>query len=303
MKRYSTFFLALIFMASFQTLAAQELQVTVSINTPLLQQTDPKVFQELEVAMAEFMNTQQWTDDSYEPEERIQVNIQLNVTDELSANEFKADFIIQSSRPVYGGDYKSVVLSNVDKGVQFTYEQFQPIQFSENLFIDNLSSVLSFYAYIIIGMDYDSFAPFGGDEYFQAANDIVNIIPNNLTAKYKGWRSLDGNQNRYWIIENLLNPRMRPIRQATYDYHRLGLDTMHKDLEAGKSVMLKAIEAVGKVNKAQANSMLVTMFADAKSNEIIEVFKEATSLQKAQVQKVMGKMDPANSNRYRTIGR
>ncbi len=303
MKKHFILFLALIFMTSFQALQAQELQATVTINTPLLQKTDPKVFQELEVAMTEFLNTQQWTDQELEQEERIQVNISLNITDELSASEFKGDLIIQSSRPVYGGNYQSVVVSNVDKGVQFTYEQFQPIQFSENLFIDNLSSVLSFYAYIIIGMDYDTFSPFGGDEYFQTANDIVNIIPNNLTSKYRGWRSLDGNQNRYWVIENLLNPRMRPIRQSIYDYHRLGLDTMHKDVEAGKSVMLKAIEAVGKVNKAQANSMLVTMFADAKSSEIIEVFKEATSQQKVQVQKIMGKMDPANSNKYRTIGR
>ncbi|MFT4666973.1 MAG: hypothetical protein ACI8YQ_004159 [Polaribacter sp.] len=303
MKRYFTFFLALIFMTSFHGLQAQELQATITINTPLLQTTDPQIFKQLEVAMTEFLNTQQWTDVQYEPEERIQVNISLNITDELSANEFKGDLIIQSSRPVYGGDYQSVVVSNVDKGVQFTYEPFQPVQFSENLFIDNLSSVLSFYAYVIIGMDFDTFSPFGGDDYFQAANDIVNIVPNNLTSKYRGWRSLDGNQNRYWVIENLLNPRMRPIRQSLYDYHRLGLDTMHEDVETGKNVMLKAIEAVGKVNKAQANSMLVTMFADAKSSEIIEVFKEGTSQQKALVQKVMGRMDPANSNKYRTIGR
>lgn len=290
-------------MTSFHGLQAQELQATITINTPLLQTTDPQIFKQLEVAMTEFLNTQQWTDVQYEPEERIQVNISLNITDELSANEFKGDLIIQSSRPVYGGDYQSVVVSNVDKGVQFTYEPFQPVQFSENLFIDNLSSVLSFYAYVIIGMDFDTFSPFGGDDYFQAANDIVNIVPNNLTSKYRGWRSLDGNQNRYWVIENLLNPRMRPIRQSLYDYHRLGLDTMHEDVETGKNVMLKAIEAVGKVNKAQANSMLVTMFADAKSSEIIEVFKEGTSQQKALVQKVMGRMDPANSNKYRTIGR
>jgi len=303
MKRYFTFFLALSLMAFASFVQAQELQATVSINTPLLQKTDPQVFKQLEIAMTEFLNSQRWTDEDYEQEERILVNISLNITDELTANEFKGDLIIQSSRPVYGGDYQSVMVSNVDKGIQFTYEQFQPLQFSENLFIDNLSSILSFYAYIIIGMDYDSFSPFGGDDYFQAANDIVNIVPNNLTSKYKGWRSLDGNQNRYWAIENLLNPRMRPIRQSNYDYHRLGLDMMHKDVEAGKSVMLKAIEAVGVVNKAQVNSMLVTMFADAKGPEIIEVFKEGTTQQKSQVKKVMSKMDPANSSKYNTIGR
>jgi len=300
MKKYFSLFIALFIFTQVQ---AQELQATVSINTPLLQKTDPQVFKEMEIAMTEFLNSQRWTEDEYEQEERIQVNIQINITDELSANEFKGDLIIQSSRPVFGGDYQSVLVSTVDKGITFTYEQFQPIQFSENIFIDNLSSVLSFYAYIIIGMDYDSFSPFGGEDYFQKANEILNIIPNNLTGKYKGWRSLDGNQTRYWLIENLLNPRMRPIRQATYDYHRLGMDTMHKDVEVGKNILLKSIEAIGVVNKAQANSMLVTLFADAKSSEIVEVFKEGTPQQKTEIKKLMGKMDPANSNKYRQVGR
>ena len=301
MKKY---FLLLIAIFTFVQSQAQELQATVNINTPMLQTTDPEVFKELENAMTEFLNSQRWTDEDYEAEERIQVNIQINITDELAANEFKGDFIIQSTRPVYGSDYQSVLVSTVDKGVTFTYAQFQPIQYSQNLYIDNLSSVLSFYAYIIIGMDYDSFSPFGGDEYFLIAQEILNIVPNNLTSKYKGWRAQDGNNNtRYWMVENLLNPRMRPIRQSIYDYHRLGLDMMHKDVETGKVVIEKAIEAVGVVNKTQANSMIVTMFADAKGNEIIEIFKEGTREQKANVQQVMSKMDPSNSNRYRSIGR
>jgi Domain of unknown function (DUF4835) len=300
MKKYVLLFAGFLLMGQ---LAAQELQATVTINTPLLQKTDPQVFREMEVAMTEFLNSQKWTEHEYTPEERIQVNIQINITDELAANEFKGDLIIQSSRPVYGSTYQSVLVSAVDKGVVFTYQQFQPIQYSKNIFIDNLSSLLSFYAYIVIGMDYDSFSPFGGDPYFQIANDIVNIIPSDQTSRYKGWRSLDGNLTRYWIIENLLNPRMRPIRQATYDYHRLGLDLMHQDVEAGKTVLLKAVEAIQMVNKAQVNSMIVTMFADAKSSEIIEIFKEATSAQKTEIKQLMSKIDPSNSNKYNTVGR
>lgn len=300
MKRYLLLLVSLIFVGQ---LAAQELQAVVSINTPLLQKTDPEVFRELENAMMEFLNTQKWTEEEYLPEERIQVNIKINITDELSASEFKGDLLIQSRRPVYGSDYETVLVSTVDKGIQFTYVQFQPIQFSQNLFIDNLSSLLSFYAYVIIGMDADSFSPFGGDDSYQTAQEIINIIPNDQTSRYKGWRSLDGTQNRYWIVENLLNPRMRPIRQSLYDYHRLGLDLMHQDVEGGKTVLLKAVEAIGVVNKAQVNSMIVTMFADAKASEIIEVFKEGDSTQKREIQKIMKNLDPSNANRYQTIGR
>jgi hypothetical protein len=132
---------------------------------------------------------------------------------------------------------------------------------------------------------------------------LAEIIPSDQTSRYKGWRSLDGNLTRYWIIENLLNPRMRPIRQATYDYHRLGLDLMHQNVEAGKAVLLKAVEAIQVVNKAQVNSMIVTMFADAKSSEIIEIFKESTSAQKTEIKQLMSKIDPSNSNKYNTVGR
>ncbi|HHS96096.1 MAG TPA: DUF4835 family protein, partial [Phaeodactylibacter sp.] len=222
MKKYSILLLATLF--CFNPITAQELQANVSVNTPRLQKTDPQVFKELESAITEFLNAQKWTNDEFDHEERIQINIQLNIKEELANNQFKADLIIQSSRPVYGSDYQTVMLSTVDKDILFTYEQFQPIQYSQNSFIDNLSSLLSFYAYIVIGMDYDSFSPFGGDPYFLAAQEIANTIPTDNSGKYKGWRPIDGQRNRYWIIENFLNPRMRPIRQAIYDYHRLGLD-------------------------------------------------------------------------------
>ena len=301
MKKYSILLLATLF--CFNPITAQELQANVSVNTPRLQKTDPQVFKELESAITEFLNAQKWTNDEFDHEERIQINIQLNIKEELANNQFKADLIIQSSRPVYGSDYQTVMLSTVDKDILFTYEQFQPIQYSQNSFIDNLSSLLSFYAYIVIGMDYDSFSPFGGDPYFLAAQEIANTIPTDNSGKYKGWRPIDGQRNRYWIIENFLNPRMRPIRQAIYDYHRLGLDIMHEDLETGKNVLINAIQAVKDVKKAQSNSMLVTIFADAKGSEIIEIFKQATPTQKTKIKQLMGKIDPSHASKYRKIGR
>ena len=285
------------------TILAQELDFNVSVNTPKLQKTDPQVFKDLENAIQEFMNTRKWTEDIYTPEERIQGNIQINIKEELSSNEFSADIQIQASRPVYGGDYKSVLLSHADKNAVFTYEQFQPLEYTKNSFHDNLTSILTFYAYTILGMDYDSFSPFGGEPYFQIANDIVATVPSGLTGKYKGWRSVDGNRNRHWIVENILSPRVRPYRQAMYDYHRLGLDMMHTDQETAKSVMLKAIEEIGTVNKAYPNSMIIQMFANAKASEVVEVFKEGNSQQKTKVKQLMSKMDASNANKYKAIGR
>ena len=287
----------------FNNLQAQEVQFQVTVNTPKLQTADPKLFQNLESALQDFLNNQRWTEDDFEVEERIKCNIQLTITAEESANLFKADLAIQSVRPVYGTSYETPLLSHVDKDVTFKYEQFQPIDYSENLYIDNLSSVISFYVYVILGMDYDSFSPYGGDPYFQIAQNILNTVPQEVTGSFKGWRSLDGNRNRYWIIENILTPRVRPFRQANYDYHRLGLDVMEKTPESARSSMMSALEVVDQVNRAYPNSMILQMFANAKANEIIDVFKEGNPSEKSRVYSIMTKLDAANASKYRGISR
>ncbi|RMD73937.1 MAG: DUF4835 family protein [Bacteroidetes bacterium] len=282
-------------------LAAQELNVTVRINTPKLQLTDPAVFETLEQTIRDFMNNQRWTDDVYAEEERIKVDIVMTISEERSATSFKAELAIQAGRPVYGSTYETPLLSHLDKDVTFTYEQFQPLEFSENSFNDNLSSILSFYAYLIIGLDGDSFAPFGGEPWFQKAYDILNAVPPGVAASNPGWRSLDGNRNRYWIIENLLNPRMRPFRQAWYDYHRLGLDIMHQDPVAGRNVILQALQTIADAARSYPNAMIIQMFANAKSNEIVEIFKPASPAEKVTLRQAMTRIDPANAAKYRNL--
>lgn len=282
-------------------LCAQELNVTVRINTPKLQLTDPAVFETLEQTIRDFMNNQRWTDDVYAEEERIKVDIVMTISEERSATSFKAELAIQAGRPVYGSTYETPLLSHLDKDVTFTYEQFQPLEFSENSFNDNLSSILSFYAYLIIGLDGDSFAPFGGEPWFQKAYDILNTVPPGVAASNPGWRSLDGNRNRYWIIENLLNPRMRPFRQAWYDYHRLGLDIMHQDPVAGRNVILQALQAIADAARSYPNAMIIQMFANAKSNEIVEIFKAASPAEQVTLRQAMTRIDPANAAKYRNL--
>lgn len=280
---------------------AQELNCNVRINVQKLQTADPRVFETLEQAMTEFLNNQKWTSDYFDTKERINCNFLLTIQEERSPTSFKADLAIQASRPVYGSDYETSILNHIDKDVTFVYEQFQPLQFSINGFNDNLSAVLSFYVYLIIGLDYDSFELYGGEPYLQTAQEIVNNIPQNVAAVNLGWRSLDSDRNRFWIVENLLSPRVRPYRKAMYQYHRLALDVMSNDVDAGRSIMTSAIEEIGKVNQAYPNSMIVQMFANAKSDEVIEIYKRGNRSEQDKFVNLMSKIDPTNASNYREV--
>ena len=293
-----TFFLGIMACVGLQ---AQELNVNVTINTPKLQTADVSVFEDLEREITEFMNNQKWTNDVYEEEERIKAEIVITISDELSQTSFKSEVSIQSVRPVFGSNYETALMTHQDKDVVFTYNQFQPLEFTENAYTDNLTAVLAFYANVLIGMDYDSFTPFGGEPFFQKAQDIVNNVPPTVASQVPGWRSTDGNRNRYWIIENLLSPRTRPYRQAMYDYHRQALDVMHEDVGAGLAVMASSIDQIGEVNRSYPNSMILQMFSNAKRSEVIEIFKGASSQQKEKVVAVMQKVDPSSASEYRKM--
>ena len=226
------------------TLQAQELKVRVTMNTPKLQTADPAVFQTLRQSIEEFMNNQKWTTDVYEEEERISLDIVITISKELSANSFEAELSCQSIRPVYASNYETPLFKHQDKDLAFNYEQFQPLEYSQNTYLNNLTSVLAYYAYIAIGMDYESFSPLGGEPYFQSAWDIVNRIPPQVAANVPGWRSTENNRNRYWLVENILSPKMRPFRQMIYDYHRQGLDTMQEDPNVARAIMTQALETL-----------------------------------------------------------
>jgi hypothetical protein len=291
----------LVLLLSASLLGAQEFNFTVRVNTLKLQTADPRVFQTLESSAAEFYNNNKWTEDDFDLNERINANLLITIQEELSPTTFKADIAVQASRPVYGSDYSTTLINFIDKDVIFFYEQFQPIIFSQNVFNDNLSSVMAFYAYIILGLDYDSFSAFGGEPFFQIAQDIVNTVPQGAAASSPGWRSLDGNRNRFWLIENILSPRVRPLRQAWYDYHRHGLDKAATDVALARAVMVDALEQVRNVHQVYPNTMIVQMFSDSKSNEILEIFKRGTPQEQNTVIQVMTRIDPSKASNYRDI--
>jgi hypothetical protein len=280
-------------------LEAQELNCNVRINIQKLQTVDPAVFETLEQSIRDFMNNTSWTNEDFTQAERIDCNILLTIQEELSPTSFSASLNIQSSRPIYNSDYQTALLNHIDQDLQFSYQQFQPLQFSANTFNDNLSSVLSFYAYVILGLDFDSFALYGGEPYFQTAQDILNATPQN--GQFKGWRSMDGNRNRFWMVENLLSPRVRPYREAMYNYHRYGLDMMAEKPNEGRAVIAQYLDNLQDVYQNYPNSMILQMFLNSKSDEIIEIFKRGTPDEKTKAIRIMSRIDATNANEYRTI--
>lgn len=281
---------------------AQEFQAKVTVNTPKLQTVDPKVFKTLETSLRDMLNNTKWTEDVFEPEERIKLTITMNITEELSATSFKADMAIQAVRPVFNSNYETVIFAYQDNDIQFGYEEYQPVEFSKNVFTDNLSAILGFYSYVIIGLDYDSFGELGGTDLFQEAQNILSGVPSNVAQSAGGWTSIErGQRNRYWLIENILNPRMEDFRKAMYLYHRGGLDRMADDTSNGVTACATAITRIAEANKAYRNSMIIQIFAQTKATEILQIFTGAEQAQKQRVYSAMVQIDAANASKYNLI--
>ncbi len=285
---------------SLATLYAQELRVDVTINTPKNQTADPQLYSTLELALEEFMNNTKWTDDTYQENERIEVNMQINITEEISATQFSAELFVQAIRPVYGTRQSTALLEHADKELTFTYTQFQPLEFNRNAFTSNLTSFMAFYAYMILGLDYDSFELEGGTPYFQIAQEIINSVPNGAGA---GWTSIESQRNRYWMIESTLSPRATDYRSAIYEYHRMGLDMMSSQPEIARQNISGAIQKISAFSKTYLNAMSVQMFANAKREEIVDIYTAAPSNEKRSVHSVMVRIDPANASKYTKIRR
>ncbi len=289
-----------VLICSLATLYAQELRVDVTVNTPKNQTADPQLYSTLELGLEEFMNNTKWTDDTYGEDERIEVNMQINITEEVSATQFNAELFVQAIRPVYGSRQNTALLEHADKEFSFTYTQFQPLEFNRNAFTSNLTSFMAFYAYMILGLDYDSFELEGGTPYFQIAQDIINAVPNGAGA---GWTSIESQRNRYWMIESTLSPRAGDYRSAIYEYHRLGLDLMSSQPEVARQNISSAIQKISAFSKTYLNAMSVQMFANAKREEIVDIYTGASSNEKRPVHAVMVKIDPANASKYTKIRR
>lgn len=288
----------IVFLLAFNSMSAQELNCTVQVVSQQVQQSDRRIFETLQKAIYEFVNTTRWTNEQYALTERIECSMFINITERVSADEFKATIQVQSRRPVYKTSYNTTILNTNDQDFQFKYIEFQPLQFSEATMLSNLTSVLAFYAYMIIAVDNETFAPNGGEVYFQKALAIVN---NAQGAVEKGWKQFESTNNRYWFIENFLNPRFKLMRDTYYKYHRLGLDVMTADMESGRQAITDCLNDIKKVRQDQQNAYLLRLWFNAKADELVNVYTSAFPDVKAKAVAILSESDPGNITKYKKI--
>ncbi len=293
MRNYLYIFLFLVLSKS---ISSQELNCQVSVVSVQVQGTTEKqIFDQLQKSIFEFMNNTRWTKDNFTVNERIDCSILINVTSKLSADDYMATIQIQSRRPVFKSSYFSPAVNYIDENFVFKYQQFQQLEFNLNTFQNNITSVLAFYAYIIIANDYDTYSNLGGTEYWQKAQLIVG---NAQSASESGWKSFESQKNRYWITENALQPVFQPIRECMYKYHRLGLDIMFDKADDGRKEILKSMDLLLGVYKNRPASFAMELFFNAKVVEVVNIFSKGQPNEKSKAVEVLTTVDPANSNKY-----
>jgi hypothetical protein len=297
MKKY----IAIFFMLSmFYLVKAQELNCQVNINSNQVQGTvEKQVFDQMQKAIYEFMNNTKWGKDAYTIQERIDCSVLINVQKkESDEGDYSATIQVQSRRPIYKSSYYAPLLNYMDENFQFKYQQFTQLEFNLNTFQTNLTSVLAYYAYVILASDYDSFSPLGGTEYWQKAQQVVN---NAQSVAERGWKSNESNRNRYWLVENNLQPVYQGIRDCAYEYHRKGLDIMYEKPEEGRVTILKSFDKLVSVYESRPASFNMQLFFNAKGDEVVNIFSKALPEEKNQVVEKLMRVDPANTTKYLKI--
>jgi hypothetical protein len=303
LKKYSCIaFICCLLLRSFLA-SGQELRCNVIIDTDQLrtnQVTEKQIFADMQKTIALFMNTRRWTNDNFTSEERINCNLVIRLTEMPTIKNFVGTAQIQSSRPVFGTDYESVLLNYIDRQWQFEYTNAQPMDFNPNTFSSNLTSMLAFYAYVIIGLDYDSFSKFGGTPYLQQALTIANNAQQSVGTE-KGWKAFEDTRNRYWLIENLMSQQMQPLREGLYTYHRQAMDNFLSNPDQARAQVLNVLTSIQQVNQLKPAAVLTNTFFDTKINELINVFLQAPPQDKQKAYNLLVELDPTKTDRYEKL--
>lgn len=300
MKGLLTFLIGLLITT---TSVAQELNCQVSIITDAkleITSVEKEVLKDLENVIYEMMNNTQWTKDKFTLEERINCNIQFQINNIPTSGTFKGSVQVQSSRPALNSNYNTTVFNFKDDDVAFAYSRSNgALQYSKNQFRDNLSSLLAFYAYYIIGMDYDSFSNSGGTKYF---NESQEIVLNAQSSGAPGWKSNErGKNNRYWLVDNALHELFSPLRACMFTYHRKGIDRLYDNKKEARTEIKNGLSKLVKVTATRPNSLNVLNFINAKSNEIINLYEDAEAREKNEIVNLLKRIDPTNSSKYQEI--
>lgn len=303
LKRISLFILLAMLPGAY--IIAQELHCTVDLNTQKISGVDPSTFSALKNAITEFMNQRAWTQDNFAPEERIECALYITLDGIVAQDQYSGTITIQSSRPGYNSTYNSPIINFRDLDFIFTYAANTPLDFNPNQYTSNLTSVLGYYAYLIIGLDYSTMSKGGGDKYFTLAESVTNQIP-STASDAKGWKPFDSNpltqgKNRYNIISSLMGGKYDGYKKALYQYHMQGIDQFYDDPAAARVAIADALDKIDNAFKDNANNILLIMFLQAKGDEIVGIFAGADASEKTKIVNMLKRLDPANGTKYDKI--
>ncbi len=281
---------------------SQELNCNVQVSAQMIQGSNREIFTNMQRDIYDFVNNTVWTNHVFSYAERIDCNMLINLTEQISGDEFKGTIQIQLRRPAFNTTYNSTMLNFVDNNFQFRYVEFQTLEFDPSTHRTNLISVLAYYVYIILGVDYDSFSPLGGTEFFQMAEKIVTNAQNAVES---GWKPYDGsrNRNRYWLVKNILNKEYEGVRQFIYEYDINGLDRMESRISEARNNMAESLKLLQEVYRKKPDPYMyfLQIILDAKSDELINIFSEAFPEEKSRVVQILTEIDPANKTKYEKI--
>jgi len=292
----------IILLSGTEIIYSQELNCNVQVSAQKIQGSNRQVFESMQRDIYEFMNNTVWTNHVFSYAERIDCNILINLTDQYSADEFKGTIQIQLSRPIFNTTYNSTMLNFIDNNFQFRYVEFQPLEFDPNSYRSSLVSVLAYYAYMIIGFDYDSFSTLGGTEFFQVAEKIVTNAQN---ASEPGWKPYDGsrNRNRYWLVKNALDKEYEGVRRFIHEYNINGLDKMESKTVEARTSIAESLKLIQDVYRAKPDPYmyLVQVILESKADELVNIFSEAFPEEKSRVIQILTEIDPGNKTKYEKI--
>lgn len=296
------YILVFLLVAVIHGVRAQELKCNVTINSDQVEGSNKSVFNTLQQSIQEFVNNSQWTNLTFQDKERIECNM-LIVVKQVQDNMYICEFTCQSRRPVYGTTYTTPILNFKDNNFAFTYQEFDRLDFQQHTFTSNLTALIAYYCYLIIGHDMDSFSRLGGTPYFQICEDIVNAAQSASleSTEQSGWKAFDSNRNRYALINNLMDEAFKEYRQYFYDYHRYGLDEMINNVANGRARIASGIEILDKANKARPATYVINAFLDAKSDELVNIFQEGTEDERTKVYETLVNIDPTRQSTYEQI--
>jgi len=289
-------FLILVFLVN--SIVAQELNCVVSVNARQLEGSERTMFENMQKAIFQLVNGTKWTNDEFKVEERIDCSILINLEERTGANEYRGNIQVQASRPIFNTSYKSPIFNVRDEDFTFLYNQFEPLLYNEGNYSGELTTVIAFYVYMILGYDYDSYSPEGGTRHFQQAQ---RIVANAQSSPYEGWQAFQSQSNRYWLVENLMSARFKPMRQMFYTYHRQGFDLMSENVQRARNNITTSLKALRPIHSVFPSSYNMQVLFNAKMQEVVNLYSQASEQERTEISELLITIDPGNANNYEKI--